>query len=205
MREFGIFYYHLNDEGKLLTLLEKRAPEVIGDGKHTVLELIRKDKILRPNKKYFDKSLFPKVLKKDQVLKLSTIKNIDTGGKYYDLTEKINSELVSTVDSIMSNRGFNYGKLDVMADDEKALEQGDFDIIEINGFESQASSLYDTKYNYFQALKKMNQQYDIMFRIAQENKDREMDRYPLKKHLKSVLSAEKRLNDLKKQTVEFNS
>ena len=69
--------------------------------------------------------------------------------------------------------GFFVGRFDVRYSSEDALREGrDFEIIELNGASSEATSIYDPRNSLRNAYRTLFRQWEIVFAIADENRRR---------------------------------
>jgi len=82
--------------------------------------------------------------------------------------------LAKRIDEIsQSIPGFFVGRFDVRYSSEEALREGrDFQIIELNGASSEATSIYDPHNSLWNAYRTLFRQWEIVFAIADENRRR---------------------------------
>ncbi len=175
--EIGIFYKRLpNDmKGTITGLVAKEKLNVVGDGLHTIKDLIKKHNRAFLYKKEIALSFsgdINYVPKKNETIVLSNIGNHARGCLFTDVSHLINENLVNTIDSLSQQiQGFYYGRFDIMYDNFEELCIGkNFKIVELNGVESEPTHIYDPNKKYFEALKIIKEHLAIMSKIAIQNK-----------------------------------
>lgn len=176
-QEAGIFYYRFPHEshGKIFAITEKVFPVVTGDGQRTLEELIRRDPrasiVARTYLQRFD-SQRNRVLAAGERLKLVEAGNHCQGAIFLDGGRLYSTELEKQIDEIsISVPGFFVGRYDVRYASEDALRAGrDFQIIELNGISSEATSIYDPANSLWSAYRTLFRQWEIIFAIAAENR-----------------------------------
>lgn len=173
-KEVGIFYVRLpiESKGRITGIVGKEFLTVTGDGKSTVLQLIKKDA-----RSHFQLS---KLQKRMQALELNRILNEGEekilvpfgshtrGAKFIDLSSQINEQLTNTFDKIASQIGeFYYGRFDVLYDNFETLSEGkQFKIVEVNGAGSEPTHIYDPKHSLFFAWKEIYKHWNYMNKIG---------------------------------------
>ena len=179
--EIGAFYYRFPHEakGKIFAITEKVFPKVIGDGMRTLEELIRADaraSIVAGT--YLERfaSTKGRVLAVGETVQLVEAGNHLQGAIFLDGAHLFSDELEGTIDTISrSIEGFYVGRYDLRYSSEEALRLGrDFQIIELNGISSEATSIYDPKHTLLHAYQTLFRQWEIIFAIADENRKRGM-------------------------------
>jgi membrane protein DedA with SNARE-associated domain len=177
--EAGIFYYRFPHEtrGHIFAITEKVFPVVIGDGKTTLTELVWLD----PRARFMaDKYLERFTARRDEVLadgeKLSLVNagNHAQGCIFLDGMRLCTPELAARIDAIsQSVTGFNIGRYDIRYATEEDLKAGkNFQIIELNGAASEATSIYDARTSLFSAYRTLFHQWDLVFAIGAANRAR---------------------------------
>jgi hypothetical protein len=177
--ELGVFYYRMPKakKGKIFSITRKILPRVVGDGRRSVQELIdtkeefmhRKDLVVKDET--IDLHSIPK--KNEKVL-LSPFGNHCKGAIFKDGMDLWTQEFEDQVDRLAKKvPGFYFGRFDVKVKDVekymKDISQGR--IIELNGVIAEATHVYDsTTFSLFAAYKIMFKQWDLVFRIAKQNK-----------------------------------
>jgi len=171
--EVGIFYVRKPGEshGKITGVVSKEFLSITGDGQSTMLELIKKNPRshlqLGALSKKFGTQL-QKVLAMDEKFVLVPYGSHTRGAKFVDISHKINTELVQTIDKVCSQMGgFHYGRLDVLYNTYEELCQGkNFSIIEVNGAGGEATHIYDSKHSIFWAWREVARHWGMLCDIS---------------------------------------
>jgi membrane protein DedA with SNARE-associated domain len=175
--EIGVFYYHFPNEarGHVFAITEKVFPFIIGDGRSTISELIWND----PRARYMaDKYLRrlkgreEDVLAEGEALKLVEAGNHAQGCIFRDGRHLCTPELVTKIDEISQKlTGFFIGRYDIRYSNEADLRAGmNFQIIELNGAASEATSIYDARKSLLDAYRTLFRQWDLVFAIGAVNR-----------------------------------
>lgn len=173
--EAGIFYYRYPDEktGVISSLVLKEFLHVMGDGKSTLSELVDAKPRARLVKGYLAKkfetnwkSIIPMGLK----LKLEGIGNHCRGTTFLNGNEFISQTMVEKVDAIAKDiPGFYFGRFDVRAKDVEALENGDFQILELNGAGAEPAHIYHPGFSFWNGQKVLLHHWKVLFKISRLN------------------------------------
>ena len=148
--EAGIFYARdpITDQARIIGLAIRYFPRVIGDGQHTVDELIHRDPracrlIAAP--KHDIATGAQHIPKNGEVVRLATIGSTRVGGLYRNGADYITGELTTALDTLARDMpSFYCGRFDVRFDDLDELAAGrGFTIIEVNGAGSEAIHAWD--------------------------------------------------------------
>jgi hypothetical protein len=112
------------------------------------------------------------------------------GAIFLDGDRLFSAELEQKIDEISKSlRGFFVGRYDIRYGSEEALRQGkDFQIIELNGASSEATSIYDPRNSLRHAYRTLFRQWEIVFAIAAENRERGLSTARIKIIWRSWLS-----------------
>lgn len=172
-KEMGIFYVRKPNEtkGSITGIVSKEFLSVVGDGKHSILQLIKEDPRshlqLKALQKKFGAAL-DNVLDKGEEFILVPYGSHTRGAKFIDDTHKINSALVQVIDNVCSKiKGFHYGRLDVLYNSFEELSQGkNFSVIEVNGAGGEATHIYDPKHSLFFAWKEITKHWGYLNEIS---------------------------------------
>lgn len=177
--EVGIFYYRFPDEsrGHIFAITEKLFPVLTGDGKSSVTELVWRDRRARfMADKYLRRfsGRRNEVLAAGEQLKLVEAGNHAQGCIFRDGMRLCTPELESRMDDISKMlSGFFIGRYDIRCASEEDLMAGrNFQIIELNGAASEATSIYDARNSVFAAYRTLFRQWDLVFSIGAANRDR---------------------------------
>jgi hypothetical protein len=172
-KEVGIFYVRKpgEDKGRITGIVSKEFLSVIGDGKKTILELIKKDPRshlqLKALQQKFGEEL-NKVLTKGEEFILVPYGSHTRGAKFVDFTHKVNPGLEHVIDTICSQiEGFHYGRLDVLHNSFEELCEGkNFSVIEINGAGGEATHIYDPQHSLFFAWREITKHWGLMNEVS---------------------------------------
>ena len=153
--EFGISYVRLPNEenGRISGITGKMFPEITGDGKSTMKELVVKNPHIKGRLKIFRKYMTEDVMEEGETFKLVELGNHCLGTIFNDQSHLITKQLEKAVDRLAKmNRGLQIGRFDVRASDlKKFQEEGLFKVIEFNGATSEPAYVYDPSYTIFGA------------------------------------------------------
>lgn len=178
--ECGIFYYKLPNESKghITSITLKRFLTVIGDGKSSLNELIKKDERAQHYRNILEelhKNKLQTIPSKNKEILLSVIGNHSKGTQFINGNHLISSELEKSIDSFMQKiPGFYYGRLDIkFSSFEKIINLQEFKVLEINGIIAEPTHIYDaSKGSYFDALKSIRKHWKIIYKISKQNKNK---------------------------------
>jgi membrane protein DedA with SNARE-associated domain len=176
-REAGVFYYRFPDKsrGHIFAITEKIFPAITGDGIHTVEELIRADDraalIARTYLRRFA-SRRDEILAPGETLKLVETGNHAQGCIFLDGSHLHTEALERAIDQISQRvPGFFIGRYDIRYENDEELKQGhNFQIIELNGATSEATSIYDPCNSLFSAYRTLFRQWKLVFAIGGINR-----------------------------------
>jgi hypothetical protein len=176
-REAGIFYYRFPHEsrGHIFAITEKIFPSVIGDGIHTLEELVRSDDraalMARTYLRRFA-SRRDEVLAQGEMLKLVETGNHAQGCIFRDGMHLYTETLERVIDEISQRlTGFFIGRYDIRYANDEDFKQGrNFQIVELNGATSEATSIYDARNSLFSAYRTLFRQWRLVFAIGAGNK-----------------------------------
>jgi hypothetical protein len=175
--EAGVFYYRFPYEfaGHIFAITEKVFPKIVGDGQSTIAELIWKDRRARFLVDKYLQRLHERreeVLAAGETLKLVEAGNHAQGCIFRDGMHLSSPALIETIDSISRKLpGFYIGRYDIRYASEADLRAGrDFQIVELNGAASEATSIYDSRNSLFNAYRTLFHQWDLVFSIGAANR-----------------------------------
>jgi len=177
--EVGVFYYRfpLEPRGRIFAITEKFFPLLIGDGQSSVTELIRRDPRARFIAATYLKRFHTRrddVLAAGEELKLVVAGNHAQGCIFRDGMRLNSPELQARLDEISRKlTGFFIGRYDIRCASEDDLRAGrNFQIIELNGASSEATSIYDARNSLWTAYRTLFRQWDLVFAIGAANRAR---------------------------------
>jgi hypothetical protein len=176
--EAGIFYYRLPGEGsgKIFSITDKRFPEVVGDGRSTLEELVLRHPRLRMQAPTFfrrHQAKLDRVLDEGETMRLAIAGNHCQGTLFQDGDHLVTPELERLVDDIAERfDGFHFGRFDVRYRDVDAFMAGrDLAIVELNGVTSESTNIYDPRWSLLRAYRTLAEQWSLAFRIGAANRD----------------------------------
>lgn len=177
--EIGVFYYRFPHEqhGHIFAITEKIFPMLRSDGHSTVSELIWNDARARFMADKYLARLHGReneILPAGEDLKLVEAGNHAQGCIFRDGMHLCTPELVQSIDAISrSLKEFYIGRYDIRYSSEVDLRAGkNYQIIELNGAASEATSIYDARKSVFDAYRTLFQQWDLVFAIGAANRNR---------------------------------
>ena len=175
--EFGIFYYRVPHEshGHIFAITEKIFPVLTGNGQSTISELIWGDERARfMAKKYLArlKGRENEILPAGEQLKLVEAGNHAEGCIFQDGMHLLTPALSERIDAISQRlSGFFIGRYDIRFSSVEDLKRGqNFQIVELNGAASEATSIYDARNSLFTAYRTLFRQWDLVFAIGAANR-----------------------------------
>ena len=176
-REAGVFYYRFPGEshGHIFAITEKIFPMITGDGIRTVEELIRADERATLMAQVYVRrfaSRRSEILTRGEILKLVETGNHAQGCIFLDGSHLHTEALKRAIDQISQRLpGFFIGRYDIRYENDEELKQGrNFQIIELNGATSEATSIYDPRNSLFSAYRTLFQQWRLVFAIGATNR-----------------------------------
>jgi len=174
--EFGVFYYRRPSEsrGHIFSITEKRLPELVGDGRHTLEELIWLDERAVSIAEVYRSRFRPRLTDIPQAgerVALTEIGSHCRGAQFLDGCALGTEALVDAVDRVAKHfDGFFFGRFDMRAASVEAFQRGEFAIIELNGVTSEATHIYDPHHSVWTAWRVLCEQWRLAFEIGAENR-----------------------------------
>ena len=194
--EVSVFYIrHPKDKKGIVTgFLHKIPLQLIGDGTHTVEELILQHP--KGNKRIGElhskhKDTWHTVLPEGEKYMLSYAANHNRGAHFIDLKEHIDEKLVDIFDTISHRiNDFFYGRYDIMCTNVEDLKKGkNFAILEYNGCGAEPNHFYDTGYTLMDAYKEILKHWKALYQISKYNRQQGIAPWPLLKGRKFLNEA----------------
>jgi hypothetical protein len=177
--EAGLFYMRDPDQpsGRVIGVLLRHFPRVVGDGKSSVAALMAanprlsrlgRDGLSEP---CCDPSLVPRA---GEVIRISTIGSTRVGGLYHDATPLTTPELSAAVDALARDMTeFYVGRFDVRYESLETLLLGrGFTIIEVNGAGSEAVHAWDPGLSLWESYGIIFRKQNALFAIAAKMRSR---------------------------------
>ncbi len=177
--EAGLFYLRRPEDahGRLIGLLLRHYPRVIGDGVHTVAELIAADPRARrlgrdgASEPGCDLTTVPTP---GEEVRIATVGSTRVGGLYQDASASITPAMTHAIDAIaLDMKDFHVGRFDVKFESLVALRVGrGFEIIEVNGAGSEAVHAWDPSLSLRQAYRIVFDKQRQLFALADAMRSR---------------------------------
>lgn len=174
--ECGVFYIRQHGKPCITGINVKHFPSVVGNGKDTLLTLAQRHHRYTSHWNSFLQDIdTSEVLEEGREKRLSFIGSHTLGCKFTDDEHLLSSELEAEIFNLFeSQKGFNFGRVDVKAADQEALKRGEFVVIEVNGVASLPTHMFDPKYSVLQAYKIFFEHARHLVSIASEHKQKKM-------------------------------
>lgn len=175
--ELSIFYYRMPDKqkGTITGMLMKEPPEVTGDGKSTLSELLMNNSVLKLNydaicARHHDKMNM--VLPKDEKFILSHASNRSQGGRLINLNHEIDERICNIFDEISwYSKHFFYGRFDIKCASLQSLRRGEcFSILEFNGSGAGIQHIYGNNLSLWRACVTIVKHWEKLYQISRYNK-----------------------------------
>jgi hypothetical protein len=177
--EYGVFYYRLPNEtrGRVFRITDKRMPVLTGDGVRTLETLILDDpRAVAMARRYIEMqgARAGDIIAAGEQVQLVELGTHSRGSIFLDGSALLTPALEAAIDRISKRfDGFYFGRYDIRTQDTEAFRRGEaFQVIELNGVTSEATSIYDPKYTVTDAYRTLFEQWRLAFRIGAENRAR---------------------------------
>ncbi|GAC1624900.1 MAG: hypothetical protein NVS9B10_11350 [Nevskia sp.] len=177
--EAGVFYVREPGAptGRITGLALRQFPQVVGDGLHTIAELIAADARLRRlgrdglHQLAYAAAEIPEA---GRAVRLATIGSTRVGGLYRNGEALITPALTAAIDAIAQDmRDFHFGRFDLRFESAALLREGrGFRIIEVNGAGSEAIEAWDPALSPLAAFRRIFAKQALLFRIGAMNRAR---------------------------------
>lgn len=186
--EVSVFYirHPLEQRGKITGLLQKVPLHVLGDGIHTLKELVSQHS--KAARRYGElhskhKETWNEIVAEGQKYILSYAANHNRGAHFIDLKSQIDDALVAIFDKIsIEINDFFYGRYDIMCQGIDELKHGEkFTILEYNGCGAEPNHFYDTGYSLTGAYREILKHWKALYSISSYNKSIGIQPWPYKK------------------------
>lgn len=175
--EVGVFYYRFphEDRGHIFAMTEKLFPELTGDGVGNIAQLIEADPRARLMRGVYLKRLATRRAEVPAVgerIRLVEAGNHAQGCIFRDGRHLVTPALAQRIDEIARKLDrFHIGRFDIRYADASAFARGDaFDIVELNGAASEATSIYDARNSLWTAYHTLFRQWELVFAIGAANR-----------------------------------
>ena len=177
--EYGVFYYRFPDEdsGRILSITAKRLPQLTGDGKSTLEELILRGPdtvgMARFHMRRHRENLML-VLKEGETFPLVEVGDHACGTVFLDGNAVWTPELEAAIDRLSKRfDGFYFGRYDLRTPSIEDFRKGrNFKIVELNGVTSEAAHIYHPGNSIWYAYRILMHQWRLAFEIGAANRKR---------------------------------
>jgi membrane protein DedA with SNARE-associated domain len=176
--EYGVFYLREAGaaRGRLFSIAEKRLPEVVGDGRHTLEQLILLDpRAVALAQVYLERHAprLQEVPEPGRRIRLVELGTHCRGAIFLDAEHLRTPELEAVFEELSAGfEGFHFGRYDLRAESQAAFCAGRaFAVLELNGVTSEAAHIYDPRASLRSAYRVLFEQWRLAFEIAAANRD----------------------------------
>jgi hypothetical protein len=177
INEIGVFYVRIpgSTKGKITGIVHKDFLHVIGDGKHTLEQLIGNT----PRSAFHSSSLkktfadrMSEIIQKGEKVTLVPFGSHTRGARFSDYSHQIDEQIESLIDKISSDyQDFYYGRLDIMYKEwEQFKSDQEWKIIELNGAGSEPTHMYDPEHSLLFAMKEITRHWRLLFHVSVANR-----------------------------------
>jgi hypothetical protein len=197
--EVSVFYYRhpQQQRGVITGFTQKELMEVVGDGKHTVLQLIQ----AHPAAKHREGELRLKhadqleaILPAGERYPLTYAANLNRGARFINLQHLVDEKLVAVFDTLSQPAQFYYGRYDIKCRSIEDLKKGEhFSILEFNGSGAEPNHVYQTGCSLFTALGVWLRHWKVLYQISKYNDAHGVPYWPFKKGWQFMRQAKKHL------------
>lgn len=194
-QEFGVFYYRRPGEatGHILSVTEKRAATVVGDGTRTLEELILADRraVCLAHRYLSDNAhRLDWVPPAGEQVKLGEIGAHARGCVFLDGNWVMTPELAAAIDELSrAYDGFYSGRYDIITPSVDDFRLGrNFKVIELNGVSSEATEIYDPAHGLFAKYRLFFRQWRLAYEIGAANVARGARAWTLRELARLILT-----------------
>ena len=185
--EVGLFWVRLHPpgqpdahgrEGTIFAVTRKVFPEIVGDGRRTLRQLVLSDDRFRVQEPVFARRFgraIDLVPPKGERVRMGLAGNHAQGCRFEDGAHLITDALTDAIDAICRAfpdpqgrpGGLDIGRFDIRYRDEADLKAGHgFSVIELNGSSAEATNVYDPTRTWWWAIEVMSKQWGHAYRLG---------------------------------------
>lgn len=171
--EFGVFYFRRPGEtqGRIASITEKRFPEVIGDGRSTLQELVLADRRAARIADVYLRRNAGTIPAAGESVRLVEIGSHCRGAIFLDGSHYETPELSAAVDAVAQcHPGFYFGRFDLRTPSITDFQAGRFSVLELNGVSAEATHIYDPAISVWEAYRVLFRQWRLAFEIGAANR-----------------------------------
>jgi len=174
--EVSVFYFRFpgQEKGNISGFIRKEFLEVVGDGRSSLLQLMRSYPRIRFRLEEMEirhKARLDTVIPKGEVFYLSYALNLSRGGKLVSLENEKDERLLKVFDDLSHYSGKLYfGRYDIKCESVEDLKSGkNFSILEFNGSGAEPHHVYGNGYSLIQACQILANHWNILYKISKQN------------------------------------
>jgi membrane protein DedA with SNARE-associated domain len=171
--EFGVFYVRRPGEptGSIFSITEKRFPEVVGDGRATLRQLVLRDRRAARIANVYLQCGPDRVPAAGERVRLVEIGSHCRGAIFLDGSRYETPELRAAIDAVAQcHPGFYFGRFDIRTPSLADFQAGRFSVLELNGVSSEATHIYDPAVSVWAAYRTLFRQWRLAFEIGSANR-----------------------------------
>ena len=182
--EVSVFYYRYPDQqkGVITGFIQKELMEVWGDGRKSLIELIRE----HPKARYREEEMrikhrahLEEVFPDKQQFYLTHAANLNRGARFVNLFHLVDDRLLALFDSLSHRAQFYYGRYDLKCKSIDDLKNGNhFSILEFNGSGAEPNHVYNDGLTLLQAQKVFLRHWKVLYEISRYNHKRGIRYWP---------------------------
>jgi membrane protein DedA with SNARE-associated domain len=173
--EFGVFYVRHPGEpaGRIFSITEKRFPEVIGDGRATLRQLILRDTRAARIAEVYLAQHADRIPAPGERVRLVEIGSHCRGAIFLDGSRYETPALRAAIDAVAQcHPGFYFGRFDLRSPSLADFQAGRFSVLELNGVSAEATHIYDPALSVWDAYDVLFRQWRLAFRIGAANRSK---------------------------------
>lgn len=173
--EFGVLYARIPGapRGMITSVVEKELLSVTGDGSRSLADLIdagQRTKLHREQLRAEFSDRLREVPPSGAVIPLVEVGNHVRGATFLDATRHATPELAAIFDRLAGMlAGFYIGRFDVRCESVEALNAGAFQVVEVNGVNSEPAHIYDPSNRLISAYRDLLRHWRLVERIGAAN------------------------------------
>ncbi len=185
--EVSVFYYRhpAAAKGVISGFIHKELLHVVGDGEHTLEQLIEKHpraKFRMEEMKHRHGHRFARVVPAGEIFYLSYAGNHNRGANFTNLHKEINQRMHEVFDELSHATTFYYGRYDIKTSSIEDLKEGkNFQIIEFNGCGAEPNHIYDCGMSLWKAYGVILTHWRALYRISKYNHKNGVPYWPYKR------------------------
>lgn len=191
--ELGVFYIRNPNEekGRVTSIVQKKFLSVIGNGKSTVLDLLKADP--RASLQLdFDHPRFTYLMNSTpnsgEEVQVEPIGNHSRGTTFLNANNEIDEQLIQAINELSSHiSGFYFGRYDLRCESFEDLRQlKNFKILELNGAGSEPGHIYQPGFSLLEAYKVIFWHFKKLSEISATNRRNGIPHWSFKRGMKKL-------------------